>query len=129
MAQALARVAVLDAVYQQFHYEAAFSHALPPNLPRYLAKEAGKLPPEEVSRVIELAMQSSGWASTHPSSGARIAAVEAMAVPGIVSCEVPASALFDHFHDLSHALTESHYRDYAPIWAMTRAYTMSTFET
>ncbi len=130
MAQALARVTVLDAVYQQFHYEAAFSHALPPNLPRYLAKETGKLPPQEVSRIIELTMgETTRWSSTHPSTGDRIAAVEDAGAAGIVTSEAPASELFDHFHDLSHALTESHYRDYAPNWAMTRAYTMSTFET
>ena len=123
MVQSFARLQVVHAVFRQFHFEAAFSNSLPPNLPRYLEQEAAKLAPEDVQYIVAVAnAESARWSSTHPSDRARIAAATALAAPGIVTCEAPASELFDHFHDLSRALTESYYRDHAAVWAMTRGY-------
>lgn len=115
------RITVISSLFERYHLRGPTIPAHPTDLPSYLMDEFDRLRPDEEQRMSdEEETESESWWSTHPPTKARVAAATALAAPGVILSDAPASALFDHYDDLARIVTKAHFEVYEPLWALER---------
>lgn len=120
-AQTFRRITVLGTVFERYHLRAGFDSARPYDLPQYMVEEMERLRPDEEQRIVEEENEESDkWWSTHPSTAKRVAAAQALAAPGVILAEVPATELFAHYDQLARTVTTDHFAAYESVWALER---------
>jgi Zn-dependent protease with chaperone function len=108
------KLAKLNASYQSVRYDLTDSWdegRLPNNLPIMIAAYAEKLPPEAHKYLKKnLLAAKTGIFDTHPSDRDRIAKAKQENRPGLFHLELPASAIFHDFEQISQEVTFDYYK-------------------